>query len=283
MRFNIPDTLTRLLSWGRGFARHAFIVGAQKCGTGSLHHYLTQHPAIAGTPGKELQYFHKDINYNKGKNWYLSHFPLWNRHRIALESTPAYLYVPVAAERIHHFDPSAKIIIVLRDPVARAFSAFNMYAQMYGEKHWLSRLATTSPEVRAFYESIARGEQQPDINAFLERELFIEDQGLTDREPALIRRGLYAAQVKRYIDLFGPEQVIVIFSKELSINSGAVVNRVFNFLELHQMEHLDLVQQHVREYSIDAEVRRQIEAVAGQRFAQDKEQLEQLLGVPVPW
>lgn len=283
MKSNMPELLKRLLSCGRRFPRHAFIVGAQKSGTGSLHYYLTQHPGIAGAAQKEVQFFHKDANYNKGTGWYLSRFPMWNRRRIALESTPAYLYVPVAAERIHRFAPAAKIIIVLREPVARAFSAFNMYAQMFGEKHWLSRLATTSPEVRAFYEGIARGEQKPEIGAFLERELSIEREGLPDREPALIRRGLYAAQVKRYLDLFGPDQVLVVFSKDLAANPDAVVNRVFDFLGLSRLDHLDLKPQHVRGYSVDPEVRRQIEAVAGERFEKDKQLLAEVLGEPVPW
>ena len=102
------------------------IIGAQKAGTGFLHHYLTEHPAILSAAQKEIHYF--TIHYGRGPGWYRAQFPLERlvhpAGHMTGEASPNYIYHPRAAERANDLVPSARIIAILRDPVSRATSHF---------------------------------------------------------------------------------------------------------------------------------------------------------------
>ncbi len=108
------------------------IVGAMKSGTSSLYLYTTQHPHVLPALKVEVHYF--DINFNRGNKWYRSHFPtifykfisrLIKRHKmITGEASPYYLFFPHSAQRIYTTFPNLKIIIILRNPVDRAYSHY---------------------------------------------------------------------------------------------------------------------------------------------------------------
>src|SRR5690625_1709330 len=105
------------------------IAGAQKSATTSLHYYLNQHPDLQGSNPKEVCYFHDDRNYGKGKEWYKKAFVNFRnpfKKGLFFESTPENLYCRKAPFRIHDFNRDMKIIIVLREPVDRAFSAWTI-------------------------------------------------------------------------------------------------------------------------------------------------------------
>ncbi|MFC7647665.1 sulfotransferase domain-containing protein [Streptosporangium lutulentum] len=108
------------------------IVGAQRCGTTSLYRALSQHPLmLKPVLHKGVHYF--DMAYDQGLSWYRAHFPL--RPRVsrlsyrygyrpqAFESSPYYLFHPLASARIAWDLPGVKLIVLTRDPVERAFSA----------------------------------------------------------------------------------------------------------------------------------------------------------------
>jgi hypothetical protein len=108
------------------------IVGAQRCGTTSFYRALSQHPAILkAVLHKGVHYF--DTNYDRGMGWYRAHFPLKANarrvHRVTgttpltFESSPYYMFHPLAAERIARDLPGVKVVILVRDPVERAYSA----------------------------------------------------------------------------------------------------------------------------------------------------------------
>src|SRR5262249_9067945 len=100
-------------------------IWAQKAGTTALANYLAAHPSIVPHKWKEVHYF--DLNYEKGVKWYLSHFEIGRRQRMANllqgkrlvtgDATPYYLLHPRAADRACALVPRARIIIMLRDPV----------------------------------------------------------------------------------------------------------------------------------------------------------------------
>ena len=100
----------------------AIIIGAQKCGTSSLHNYLTQHPGVIAPLRKEVHYF--DDNYRRGERWYRAHFGRAGGPGINLDSSPYYLFHPLAAQRAHQLLPDARLIVMLRDPVRRAYSHY---------------------------------------------------------------------------------------------------------------------------------------------------------------
>jgi hypothetical protein len=101
------------------------IVGAQKAGTTSLYHYLRRHRQIRMSWVKEVHYF--DNNFHKGDFWYRSHFPIDTRSTngyLVGEASPYYLAHPHAPARISKLLPSARLIVLLRNPRDRAISHY---------------------------------------------------------------------------------------------------------------------------------------------------------------
>jgi len=140
----------------RDYSRPAFlIIGAQKAGTSALHHYLAQHPNIKRPKKKEIDFFspeavkgwcdHPDYAllsaaaegdfyqpdfYTRATRWYGCQFPPPHELGpgcITYESTPNYLYFPAVAKRIAKYNALIKLIVLVRDPAERAFSAWNMF------------------------------------------------------------------------------------------------------------------------------------------------------------
>lgn len=138
---NLPAPLKRVVhlgsrSYGRltapGRMTPAFLIcGGQRCGTTSLYRALAAHPAVLkAVLHKGVHYF--DVNYERGMSWYRGHFPS-QRHadRIeerlgvpaqTFESSPYYMYHPQAAARIAADLPATKLVVLVRDPVERAYS-----------------------------------------------------------------------------------------------------------------------------------------------------------------
>ncbi|RUS86460.1 hypothetical protein EGW08_005775, partial [Elysia chlorotica] len=97
------------------------IVGFAKCGTHALKSFLSLHPSIVCAEN-ETQFF--SIFYSKGFDWYRQKMPLSNRHQITLEKTPNYVESRLALQRIHDFNSSMKLIIIVRNPVIRLESSY---------------------------------------------------------------------------------------------------------------------------------------------------------------
>lgn len=117
--------------------------GAPKAGSSSICKMLSQHPDIfIPEPNKELFYF--DFNYDKGLEWYSSHFSAASNSKIRVDATVWYLRRAEVAPRIRVSVPNAKILFVLRDPVKRAWSN---YLHDYTE---LSYSLSLSPEELIF-------------------------------------------------------------------------------------------------------------------------------------
>jgi len=110
------------------------IIGAQKCGTTSLFKYLSQHPDVYPSYPKEIHFF--STRFNRGIPWYRSHFPLTiqkeiversnNRQFLTGEASPNYFANPHAAGRVSKVVPNVMLIILLRNPVERAYSHYHM-------------------------------------------------------------------------------------------------------------------------------------------------------------
>ena len=112
------------------------IIGAQKCGTGSLYRYLNQHPRIKSGITKEVRFF--DKYYNRGINWYRVFFPfkdLLGRKYLTGDATPRYLDHPHAPKRVKEIIPNVKFIVLLRNPIDRAYSMYNMRVSRGRETH----------------------------------------------------------------------------------------------------------------------------------------------------
>lgn len=156
------------------------VVGAEKCGTTWLADMLKQHPQVFVPEGKELHYFNRkfvefpdldNFNFDKPLDWYLSFYKDAAPGQIRGEICPTYLWDLEAPPRIRDFEPGLKILILLRNPAERTFSAYRYYQQ----RGIIGR--------ESLRQAVAK---YPNI---------------------LLERSQYFAQVKRYLDLFPREQV----------------------------------------------------------------------------
>ncbi len=107
-----------------------FIPGAAKSGTTSCYSYLRQHPDVFASKNKEISYFTEYMDL--GEEWYLSHFEGVNDETIICEASTGYMKNILAAERIYEFNPEAKLLFMLRNPVDRAFSNYVWEIQNIG-------------------------------------------------------------------------------------------------------------------------------------------------------
>jgi hypothetical protein len=222
----------KLLSLRRGVAPSFLIVGAQKAGTTSLHWLLSQHPSLAGTKPKELHFFDRKNDYDAQRSGYernfrkgLPFFPL-----LAFESTPNYLYRPGCAARIQETYPHIKLIVVLRNPTERAFSAWRMYRNLVEQGHFSAeqvaqRNLLPGHQLHKHVFGVDGGilplEELIDIEMALPDGVF---------EPSIVRRGFYLEQLRAYWRHFPKEQIFLAGFGELRSTPHSVLSRLCEFL-----------------------------------------------------
>ncbi len=202
------------------------IIGAQRCGTSSLYKYLEQHPFVVASLRKETEYL--SARWCKGEAWYRAHFPSARRrafeHRlrgrpiVSFEASPNYLFHPQAPARAARLLPEAKLVVLLRNPVDRAFSHY---------QH----------EVRASRESLSFEEaleQEPGRLAGQEERMSADPcfRSLGWERHSYVSRGLYAEQLERWMTLFSPDRVLVLASEELYADPASTFRRLIAFLGL---------------------------------------------------
>lgn len=191
-----------------------FIVGAPKCGTTALCKYLSQHPDVFLSTPKELNYFDTDFQTKKSAHSlaeYLEKFAE-GEGRVCGEGSTSYLYSKEAAENIYHFNPDAKIIIMLRDPVM-VMQSFHSQLLFNGSSETVQDFAAAI----ALEPQRKQGQQMP--------------QRCTVPEMLLYREVVsFADQVARYLDRFGEAQVKVIVFDEFKQNTAAVYRDVLAFI-----------------------------------------------------
>lgn len=217
------------------------IVGAQKSGTTSLFSYLEEREGFLGSKPKEVHYFDREDNFAKGDSWYHSHFITRPGQKgFLFEASPEYLSRWKVAPRIKAYNPELKIIILLREPIARAYSAWNMYRQWSDDGIVPWAIANDqhgryeSPIYRTFFKNGC-----PSFSDYIQLEMELIEKGDTEEEPSLIRRGLYKQQIERYVELFGRDKVLVLGFNELTADSEAVIRKCHEFLGVpYQAPHL---------------------------------------------
>lgn len=193
-----------------------FIVGAPKCGTTALCKYLNRHPDIFIPKIKELHFFDTDLKTKKraaSLQDYLAFFAEGG-NQICGEGSPTYLYSKTAAAKIHRFNPDAKIIIMLREPVSM------MYA--FHSQH----LFNGSSETVADFETALNLESSRKSGRNIP-ERCAEPQILFYREFAK-----FTEQVKQYFDVFDERQIKIIIFDDFKKNSAIVFQETLEFLDV---------------------------------------------------
>ncbi|RMA57963.1 sulfotransferase domain-containing protein [Ulvibacter antarcticus] len=215
------------------------IIGVQKAGTSSLHHYLTQHPKLIAPELKELHYF--DTLKPTPPEGYLDFFPKeYFTRNLSFEATPRYLYFPGTAKKLYEFDPNLKLIVILRDPVKRAYSAWNMYRQMSMEPNQkeLARQHEKRNPTEKAYTFLYSG-KFPSFEEWIKTEMKI-CLASDFIEPSIIRRGYYKEQIENYLNYFSRDQMHFVDFQDLKGNIISVLNNIAKFLNISEFNNLDL-------------------------------------------
>lgn len=194
-----------------------FIVGAPKSGTTALSDYLGAHPEIF-MARKEMHFFGRDLRFNdhfyrRAEPEYLAEFAAGEGRWRMGEASVWYLFSATAAEEIRAFNPDARIIVLLREPVALMYSQFHFFRYDGNEP-----LATFAAALRAEPERRAgRG---------IGRQTYFA--------PGLVYRDIvrFASQLRRYFAVFGRERVRVVLTEDLAANPAEVYRDTLEFLEV---------------------------------------------------
>jgi hypothetical protein len=209
---------------GRRVLPDFIICGAQQSGTSFLYQTLARHRQVARAARKEIHYF--DYNYASGPDWYRSHFPTVGAQRLAAclcrgrritgEASPYYLFYPHAARRAHQLVPAVRLIILLRNPVDRAYLHY---------RHEVAR----GREMLPFDQAI---DQEPErLAGELEQILENADYASANhRHFSYVSRGIYVDQISRWLDEFDRGQLLVLQTEEMLTNLAVTLDRICHFL-----------------------------------------------------
>jgi hypothetical protein len=230
------------------------VAGAQKCGTTALHYQLSKHPQIALPHKEELHFFDDEEVFAKEVDYDKLHdsFTVGSRAVVAGELTPIYLYWRPALERIWHYRKGVKLVILLRNPIDRAFSQWNMQR----EREF---------ETLDFLEAVrAEPERQQKVAP------------LQSRRFSYIARGLYAEQLTRVFEFFPRYLVKVVRFEELRKDFSGTINSIFGFIGVEKLNNIRNKERNPIRYERDIteDERRAIYPM----FADDIARLENLLG-----
>jgi len=192
---------------------NALIGGTQKGGTTALFDFLSTHPQIAVPRNgiKEVNFFDKKENFITFPPNYREYERLFQTvpdTRIMLEATPIYLYWAPSAERISAYNSRMRLIFLLRDPVARAYSQWEME---------FSRGSETEPFDRAIE---------------LEQEFIENNPTGQHRVRSYLSRGCYCVQVRRFLQYFDRSQILLLRNDELLSHHERTLGLVCEFLDI---------------------------------------------------
>ena len=204
------------------------IAGTQKSGTTTLQKFLSQHPSVHMATTKGTHFFDTESHFADGGvdySAYHSWFSPQPHHSLIGEATPIYSFWEPAARRIWEYNPGMKVIVVLRNPIDRAYSHWNMERSKTRERH-------------SFEEALA-----------LEEERAHAALPLQDRDCSYVARGFYTEQLRRLARYFPSVQSLVLRMEDV-LNPGTdAADRIWNFLGLQSPGPLPLPHANQRLYT----------------------------------
>ncbi len=231
------------------------ICGTQKGGTTALDAYLREHPQVCMAERKEVHFFDDDAHFDGDEPDYAPYhacFEPGRSHRLLGEATPIYMYWRQAPRRLHAYNPDLKLIVLLRNPIERAYSHWNMQR-------------TKDLEDLSFEDAI-HAEQSRARAAWPSQ----------NRLHSYVERGFYLEQLRRLWAHFPREHVLVLKSEDLKRDPQATLDAVCDFLGVRRLEHVPRKDVHSRPYAsgLSASMRAHLREV----FAADVHALERELG-----
>lgn len=185
---------------------NSFIIGVQKAGTTSLHNWLSQHPDIfAPEEYKDVDYFASTPDLKKAKKCLLQDYSGHKDESVILHTYVNYIIYEDALKRIHSLLPDAKIVVILRDPIDRAISAYKYFKKM--------------------------GQESRDIQTAL----FYEPQenlkpSKVNNDLTYLEHGMYGKQLYIVLKYFAPSNVFVTHLEKLKNNPNELIKELYSFL-----------------------------------------------------
>lgn len=204
----------------------AIIIGVQKSGTTSVYNWLSQHPDIfAPDFVKDFPFFADDRMYSHGLSYYQHLFKEYRNQKVVLAGSVHYIFFPKALKRIYQMDKKTKLLVFLRHPVKRAYSAYCYAVERDLEK-------------RTFEEAI-----EEEMKAKDQQKIY---KTLLDRfQKYYLARGLYYKQLKKLFEIFSKDQVYVGFFEDIVNNPQKLTKDIFKFLEIDQSVSVDYAKKNV--------------------------------------
>jgi GT2 family glycosyltransferase len=255
------------------------IIGAKRGGTTSLYNYLLDHPSVRPLfPRRQRvkgpHFF--DSEFARGPRWYRSHFPLAvgrsgggrrpEGETVCGEASPYYLFHPLAAQRLAAMYPDVRLIVMLRDPVERAYSHYK--ERVRGDGETLGFAAALAAE-----ESRLAGEA----------ERIVAEPGylsVAHEDHSYVAQGRYLDMLPRWFALFPPEQFHIVLSEDFYANPDEVVNGAWAFLGLPPAPPRNRKRYNYHQAAdLEPATRQRLR----QQFAEHNQNLAELLGRNLPW
>lgn len=193
------------------------VIGTVRSGTTSLYHNICEHPSVLPAAYDEIGFF--DSNFHLGIKWYQSMFPkkssvdeIKNETGFGItgEDTPFYFWKEEVPKRIHELIPNCKLLTILRNPIDRAYSNYNL-----GKR--------SKTEMESFEDAIH--EEMKRIKNGLKREDF-------DHKSSYLAKGFYFLQLNMWYKIFPKEKIFILSTEELADNPIQTMNNVYDFLEI---------------------------------------------------
>lgn len=228
------------------------IIGAKRCGTTSLYHYLAQHPSIVKPSHDHLGFF--DDNFDLGLNYYKSFFPtkikrFFVKHKfkkfLTYDVTSTYISSETTAKKIYNTLPHVKIIAILREPVSRAYSEYN-------------ETLKTNNKIEEFTKVL----------------------GDFTNPTGILNRSLYYKQLKLYFQLFNRENILILSTEDLNKDSQKVFDQIFKFLNVEKFRINTIKRFSENKYTnLDNKMKNEISKL----FYEENQKLFELIGKKFNW
>jgi len=190
------------------------ILGAQRCGTSSLIRYLADHPQVVPPANWEVHFF-DFANWSRGVDWYKRQLGKRGPDTFHGEKSPGYLVMPYVPNRVKNVCPQAKFIVMLRDPVERAYSQYKLRCNLMRENQSFDN---------AIHRALSRQNNHANWLGY-------------------IKRGYYAEQLEHWFTFFPREQFLVVQSERFYRDARRVYTEVLDFIGL-PLHHIGTFKRH---------------------------------------